>query len=148
MPNRARALLLTTLVLGLAACDKEDAPSQWEIIHGTATLELSAAVHPDSRAQLASYPSRTGSLTIADDSSTTGWIRIAAGDTVFLEGTLTREGGSTIITFNDLMPAEYTVITNGDFPDVYALLSTSVINSDVTGDAVPEPHRTYWQFGK
>lgn len=140
------ALLLVGATL--VGCGKDDPPSQWEIIHGTATLEFSAAVHPDTRAALATYPTRTGSLTIADDSVVSGWVRIAAGDTVDLVGVLTREGGETLITFDSLVPAEYTVITDGDFPDTYGLLSTSIIYSDVTGDAVAENHRTYWQFSR
>jgi hypothetical protein len=141
----AAPLLLLAATLG---CGKEDAPSQWEIIHGTATLTVSAAVHPDTRAALATYSSRTGTLTIAEDSTTSGWIRIAAGDTVFLAGTVVNDGGELIVTFDDLVPAEYTIITNGDFPDTYGLLSTTVLNSNVTGDASPEDHRIYWQFEK
>jgi hypothetical protein len=137
-------LLLVTAALG--ACETDDPPSQWEIIQGNAALELSAAVHPDTRASLATYPTRTGSLTIGEDSSTSGWIRIAAGDTVYLDGTVTREDGDLVFTFDDLVPAEYRVITRDDFPDTYALISTAIIYSDVTGSADPENHRIYWQF--
>jgi hypothetical protein len=142
------ALLILAGTLGLGACQKDDPPSQWEIISGTATLELSAAVDPTTHTQLATYPTRTGSLTIADDSTVSGWVRIAAGDTVDLVGILTHEGGETLITFDSLVPAEYSVITNGDFRDTYALLSTSILYSNVNEDPAPENHRLYWQFSK
>ncbi len=149
MLNTPRALLASSLlVLALAACKGDDPPSTWEIVHGTANLTVSAAVHPDTRASLASYPTRTGELTINDDSTTSGWIRIAAGDTVQLDGVVTHEGDEWLVTFEDLVPAEYQLLTDGDFPNTYGLLSTAVIYSDVTGDATAENHRIYWQFEK
>lgn len=141
------ALLVSTLLVA-AGCEKDEQPSPWEIIHGTAALEMSAALHPTTHAQLATYPSRTGSLVIGDDSTTSGWIRVAAGDTVQLTGKVTKEGSGLIVTFDDLVPAEYEILTDGDFPDTYGLLSTSVLYADVTGDAVAENHRIYWQFSR
>jgi len=143
LSRRFGALLL---LLALPACKADEKPSTWEIIQGDAELTMSAALHPSTRATLATYASRTGEISIHDDSTTSGWIRIAAGDTVQLDGVVTKEGGDWFVTFDDLLPAEYEVITDGDFPDSFGLISTTVLNSDVTGDAVPEQHRIYWQF--
>jgi hypothetical protein len=134
------------LMLALAGCKADEKPTTWEILEGSAELTMSAALHPTTRASLATYGSRTGGITIHADSTTTGWIRIAAGDTVQLDGVVTKEGNDWFITFDDLVPAEYEVITDGDFPDSFGLISTTILNSDVTGDAVPEQHRIYWQF--
>lgn len=144
--SRRAALPLLLSALVLAGCETEDPPTPWEIIKGTAPLTISAAVHPTTRVSLATYPSRTGTLTIADDSTTSGWIRMAAGDTVFLTGAVVKEGSGWIVTFDDLVPAEYNIITSGDYPDTYGLVSTAILTSDVTGDAVAEQHRIYWQF--
>ena len=133
-------------LFGTAGCKADDDPTAWEIIRGTAALAASAAVVPDTRVPLASYPSRTGSLTIGEDSSVTGWIRLAVGDTAFVTGTVAAEGGDLLMTLTGLTPGEYTIITDGAFPDTYGLLSTTILNSDVTGTADPELHRIYWQF--
>lgn len=132
--------LLVVLLLG--ACKSEDPPSSWEIIHGTASLTASKALHPDSGTVLGDFPTRTGSLTVADDSTVTGWIKLAAGDTVFIAtGTVTNSGG-LVMTLPALTPAEYEVITDGDFPHTYGLLSTA----SVSGGDVVAPHKVYWQF--
>ena len=149
MTIRPSIALLLSAALVLGGCEKDDPPSQWEILRGTASLEVSAAVTPGTPpSQIAIY-TRTGSLTIGEDSSTSGWIRLTAGpDSVHLDGMVTNDGGDLIVTFESLVPGEYTVITRDDYPDTYALLSTAVLTSDITGDAVPEQHRLYWQFSR
>ena len=134
------------LLLGVGCKAPDEGPTPWEIVHGTAALAASKAVHPDSLTQLASYPTRTGTITVADDSGVAGWIRLTAIDTAFFTGTLTDDGSGLLVTLTGLTPGEYTVITSGSFPDTYALLSTAILTSDVTGDAVPEQHRIYWEF--
>jgi len=147
MLNPSRTLGASLLlILALSSCKTEDLPTTWEIIHGTAELTISAAVHPDTRAPIVSYETRTGELTIKDDSTTEGWIKLAAGDTVDLVGQVTRDEGTWYVTFDDLLPAEYKIITNGEFAGVYGLVSTSVLTSNIVGDATPENYRVYWQF--
>src|SRR6478736_378185 len=119
MPSLSRRTGALLLLLTLLACKADEKPSTWEIIQGDATLTMSAALTPETRVKLATYGSRTGAITIHDDSTTTGWIRIAAGDTVQLTGLVTKEGNDWFITFDDLAPAEYEVITDGDFPDSF-----------------------------
>ena len=134
------------LVLGAAllfgGCKADEQPTAWEIIHGTAALTASKALHPDSGTVLGDFPTRTGSLTVADDSTITGWIALAMGDTVHITaGTVTKSGG-LVMTLPGLTPAEYTVLTDGDFPGTYGLLSTATVTG---GDAVAL-HKVYWQF--
>jgi len=142
MIRNSIGLLLLASTLGLAACQKDDPPSQWEIIQGTAALTASKALQPDSNTVLGDFPSRTGSLTVAEDSTVTGWIRLAEGDTVHITaGTVVNDGGLLMI-LPGLTPAEYKVLTKGDFPDTYGLLSTA----SVTGGDAGALHKVYWQF--
>jgi hypothetical protein len=142
MTKRSIALLLLASTLTLDGCKSDDPPSAWEIIQGTASLTASKSLHPDSNTVLGDFPSRTGSLVVADDSTVTGWIRMAAGDTIHItDGIVTREG-DLLMTLPGLTPAEYTILTDGDFPGTYGLLSTSA----VTGGDVGALHKVYWQF--
>jgi hypothetical protein len=140
----AYCVLGGTLLLG--SCKTDDPPTPWEIIHGSAALTGSADVVPDTRAPLATHPTRTGHLVVADDSTLSGVIRLTATDSAVVTGTVVEVGGGWVMTLNGLTPNEYTVITDGSFATTYGLVSTAIINSDVTGDAVPEQHRIYWQF--
>jgi len=70
------------------------------------------------------------------------------GDTAHLTGTVSSGGAGLVMTLSGITPGEYTVLTRSDFHSIYGLLSTAIINSDVTGDAVPEAHRIYWQFSR
>lgn len=137
------AFVLVVLTAGCAAQD--DKPSAWEILRGTAALTASKSLNPSTGAVLGDFPARTGELVVADDSTVTGWIRLAAGDTVFFEagtaGNVVNEGG-LVMTLPGLDPAEYTVITDGDFPDTYGLLSTA----SVSGGDVAALHKVYWEF--
>lgn len=142
-PHRAAiALLLFT-----AGCAAEEKPSAWEIVQGTGILAASMAVHPDTRAMIAQYD-RTGSITINPDSTISGQIALAPGSTANFTGLLTGSGSEFLVQLVGLNPDSYDVITSGDFPDTYALLSTAVINSDVTGDGIAEQHRIYWEFAR
>ena len=139
-----RALGLIVL-LASAGCKTEDPPTPWEIIHGTGNLVGSKALHPTTNAQIVDYPTRTGTLTVSGDSTISGAITLSVGNTVPFTGTVTKDG-DYFMTLTGLTPSEYRVLTDPDFPDTYALLSTSIINSDITGDAIPEQHRIYWEF--
>jgi len=142
MTSRAAIALVIASALTLAGCKTDDPPSAWEIIQGTAALTASKSLQPDSNTVLGDFPSRTGSLTVAEDSTVTGWIRLAAGDTVHITaGTVVNDGG-LVMTLPGLTPAEYKVLTKGDFPDTYGLLSTA----SVTGGDVGALHKVYWQF--
>jgi hypothetical protein len=133
------------MLLGAVACKTEDPSTPWEIIHGTGTLVGSKALHPTTNAQIVDYPTRTGTLTVSGDSTISGAITLSVGNTVPFTGTVTNDG-ELIMTLTGFTPTEYRVLTDPDFPETYALLSTSIINSDITGDAIPEQHRIYWEF--
>ena len=141
-PMRSVFVLLL-LTAGCAA--QEDKPSAWEIVRGTASLTRSRSIDPTSGAIVGDFPTRTGQLVVADDSTVTGWIKLAAGDTVHITtGTIVDDGG-LVMTLPELSPdepVEYEVITSGDFPDTYGLMSTA----SVTGGDVPGLHKVYWQF--
>lgn len=135
---------LVIALLGSAGCKAEDPPSEWEIIRGTAALAASKSLHPDSGTTMGNFPTRTGSLTVAEDSTVTGWIKMAAGDTVHITaGVVVNESG-LVMNLPGLDPSEYEVITSGDYPDTYALLSTAA----VTGGDVPGLHLVYWEFNQ
>jgi hypothetical protein len=135
-------------VLGAAllasGCKTDDPATPWEIIRGTASLVASKSLHPTTGAVLGDFPTRTGSLTVAADSTVTGWIRLAAGDTVFFTAGVVANDAGLVMTLPGLVPAEYTVITDGDFPDTYGLLSTA----SVTDGDVAALHKVYWEFAR
>jgi hypothetical protein len=140
-------VLIAAMLVGCKA--ERDEPTPWEIIEGTADLTDSKAVHPTTRAPFADYDSRIGTLTIAADSSVTGWIRMAAGDTAFFTGNVVLDGDDWVMTVaGDLTPTEYTIITDGGFPTTYALLSTTILNGNVDGIAGNEDYRVYWEFDR
>ncbi|HVX88219.1 MAG TPA: hypothetical protein VG940_04770 [Gemmatimonadales bacterium] len=145
MSSLRRACLLVLLTAGCAA--REEQPSAWEIVHGTAQLSASKSLDPSTGAVLGDFPTRTGSLTVAADSTVTGWIKLAAGDTVFFAdgtaGSVVNDGG-LVMVLPGLTPSEYAVITDGDFPDTYGLLSTS----SVSGGDVVALHKVYWEFAR
>jgi hypothetical protein len=137
-------------VLGIAllvsGCKTDDhSATPWEVIHGTASLTLSKAVTPTDHAELVNYAGRTGRLTVADDSTVTGWRKIGA-DSAAVNGTVAFIGDSAVMTLTGLTPGEYAVITSPDFPDTYALISTAILTADITGDPATEQYRVYWQF--
>lgn len=140
MRRRSAGALMALLLLG--ACKADDQPTAWEIVHGTSTLTASKALQPDSGTVLGDFPTRTGSLTVADDSTVTGWIKLAAGDTVHITAGTVVQSSGLVMTLPGLTPAEYKVITDGDFPHTYGLLSTASVSG---GDVVPL-HKVYWQF--
>lgn len=139
------ALALLLVAAGCAAQD--DKPSAWEIVRGTAELTASKSLHPTTGAVLGDFPTRTGQLVVADDSTVSGWIKLASGDTVHIStGTVVNDGG-LVMTLPEMSPdepTEYAVITNGDFPDTYGLLSTASVTG---GDAV-DLHKVYWEFAR
>ena len=135
-------LALAFLLLG--ACAAEEKPSAWEIVRGTAQLQGSKSLTPARDSVLADFPTRTGQLVVGDDSTVTGWIRLAAGDTVHITaGSVVNDGG-LVMTLPELTPSEYAVITDGDFPDTYGLISTS----SVSGGDHPSLHLVYWEFAR
>ena len=143
--RRSRTLLFLLFAAGCAAQD--DKPSAWEIVHGTASLTASKSLHPSTGAVLGEFPTRTGQLVVGDDSTVTGWIKLAAGDTVHITtGTIVNDGG-LVMTLPELSPdepVEYTVLTSGDFPDTYGLISTA----SVSGGDVGALHKVYWEFSR
>ena len=141
-----RAGVLLLLVTSAGCKTEDNSATPWEIMHGSATLTASAAVVPDTRSPLASYPTRTGHLVVADDSTVSGVIHLTVTDSAVVTGTLVEVGSGWVMTLNGLTPSEYTVLTNAGFATTYGLVSTAIINSDVTGDLTPEQHRIYWQF--
>ncbi|MEP6745019.1 MAG: hypothetical protein ABJB33_05940 [Gemmatimonadota bacterium] len=133
---------LVMTVIGSGGCkSQDDAPTPWEIVQGTAALAASKALDPTTGGVLGDFPTRTGSLTVADDSSVTGWIRLVAGDTTFINGNVVNDGG-LVMTLTGLTPVEYAIITDGGFPTTYALLSTAT----VSGGDVVGAHKVYWEF--
>lgn len=143
--RHSRWALAFLLVLG--ACAAEDPPSEWEIVQGTAILTASKAVNSVSGATIVDYD-RTGTITIHPDSTISGQIALAPGQTANFTGLLTGSGSSLLVQLTDLNPGSYSVLTSGKYPDTYALVSTAEITSDVTGDGIAEKHRVYWQFQK
>ena len=134
------AIMLLLLTAGCAA--QEDKPSAWEIVRGTAALTLSRSLHPTTGAILADFPTRTGQLVVADDSTVTGWIKMAAGDTVHIVAGTVAFDSVLVMVLPELSPVEYEILTSGDFPDTYGLRSTAT----VSGGDVSAPHKVYWQF--
>lgn len=133
---------LVMTVIGNGGCkSQDDAPTPWEIVHGTAALTASKSLDPVTGAVLGNFATRTGSLSVTDDSTVTGWIKLAAGDTAFVTGTVVNDGG-LVMTLTGLTPVEYEVITDGSFPNTYGLLSTAT----VTGGDVVGAHKVYWEF--
>ena len=145
---RPKCWVLGGIVLvAIGGCKTEDPPTPWAIIRGTASLADSKAVTPTTIEQIVDYPTRTGAITVASDSSVTGWIKLTAADSAqTFTGSVVAVGDSLVMTLTGLTPGEYAVRTSPEFGDTYALLSTAIINSDVTGDATPEQHRLYWEF--
>lgn len=143
---RAAYCVLGATLLAAGCKTEDNSATPWEILHGSATLVGSAAVVPDTRALIVDYPTRTGHLVVADDSTVSGVIHLGASDSAIVTGSVTEVGGGWVMTLNGLTPSEYTVITDGHFATTYGLVSTAIINSDVTGDLTPELHRIYWQF--
>ncbi len=134
------------LLVTSAACNTADnSATPWEIIHGSATLTGSKAVTPATRAEIVNYTGRSGKLTVADDSTVTGWRKIGV-DSAAVTGTVTFIGDSAVMTLTGLTPGEYAVITRSDFPGTYALVSTAILTADITGDPATEQYRVYWQF--
>jgi hypothetical protein len=140
-----RAFIALALVANAGCGTEPDSATPWEIIHGTASLTSSKAVTPTDHAELVNYSGRSGRLTVADDSTVTGWRKIGA-DSAAVNGTVTFIGDSAVMTLTGLTPGEYAVITRSDFPGTYALLSTAILTANITGDPATEQYRVYWQF--
>jgi hypothetical protein len=139
--------VLGAAVVGLVGCGTTTpSATPWEIIHGTSTLALSKALTPVTHTEIVNYTGRTGKLTVADDSTITGWRKLNAGDSAAVTGTVTFIGDSVVMTLTGVTPSEYTVLTSPSFPSTYALLSTAILNTDITGDGTPEQYRVYWEF--
>jgi len=146
-----RAIRVGYWVLGVAMITvgcKTDAShtTPWEIIHGTSSLVSSKAVDPTTHAEIVNYTGRSGKLTVADDSTVTGWRKLGPADSVAVTGTVSFIGDSAVMTLTGFTPGEYAVLTSPDFPDTYALLSTAILTADITGDPATEQYRVYWEF--
>ena len=146
-----RVLSAGCWVLGVAAiaagCKTDTkTATPWEIIHGTSTLAASKALDPATHAELVNYPGRSGKLTVAADSTVTGWRKLGPGDSVAVSGTVSFIGDSAVMTLTGFTPGQYAVLTSPDFPDTYALLSTAILTADITGDPATEQYRVYWEF--
>lgn len=139
------AAFLLTALLGCST-PADDRGTPWETLHGTAALASSKAVDPSTRAEIVNYTGRSGTLTVADDSTVTGRIKLSASDSVDLTGVLTFIGDSAVMTLTGVTPGEYAVITSPNFPDTYALLSTAILTANITGDPATEQYRVYWEF--
>lgn len=139
--NRSRTAALALLVF-LGGCAPEDRPSAWEIVRGTAALTASKSLHPTTGDELGDFPTRTGQLVVAEDSTVTGWIKMASGDTVHIVAGTVAFDSVLVMVLPELTPVEYEILTNGDFPDTYGLLSTG----SVTGGDVAALHKVYWEF--
>lgn len=147
--KRSRAVLC---VLGVAVmtvgCKADDPATPWEIVHGTATVAVSKAVDTASYAQIVTFPGRSGSITVADDSTLTGWYKLFAADSQHhFTGTvsLTPE---PVISLTGVIPWKYRLLTSPDFADTYGLVSDTVLTDNLVGDATLEHYRLYWEFHK
>ena len=146
MTHRSLPLLLSALLL--TGCQADDPPSPWEIIRGTAKLTANVAVDSATGNPLVTYTGRTGQLTIAADSSVTGWIKAPGSDTMHLTGTVTADGGRLLLQWTGASPTLYKVLTNSDFPSTYALLSVDVLHADLVGTPALESYMVYWEFDR
>lgn len=145
---RAACCVLTSGLL-LAGCKADDPATPWEIVHGTATLAASKAVDTATYSQIFAYTGRSGSITVADDSIITGWIKFSPADSQHhFTGTLSLSAGDPLMTFSGIDPWKYRLLTSSAFPDTYGLVSDTVLTADLVGDATPEHYRVYWEFHK
>ena len=138
-------VLGAALVLTGCKTDSKNA-TPWEVIHGSSVLAASKALDPATHAEIVNYTGRSGELTVADDSTVTGWRKLGPADSVAVTGTVAFIGDSAVMTLTGVTPGEYAVLTSPDFPDTYALLSTAILTADITGDPTPEQYRVYWEF--
>ena len=140
-------VLGAVVMISVAGCPAdEDLPTQWEIIEGTAALTASIAVDSATGIPLVTYGSRTGQLTIAADSSVTGWIKIPANDTMHFTGIVTSEAGDLLLEWTGSTPTIYRVLTDPNYPTTYALISLDVLHANLVGDPALESYLVYWEF--
>lgn len=150
---RAAARGAAWWVLGAAliatGCKTDPVPTPYEIVHGTASLAASKAVDDSQFTQLVAYSGRSGSLTVADDSTLSGWFKLSPADSQHhFTGSVTFGPGDPIMALSGVTPWKYRVATSPDFPDTYALISDTVLTADLVGDATLEKYRLYWEFHK
>jgi hypothetical protein len=134
--------------LVLSGCKADDPPTTWEIVHGTATLAAAKAIAESSFTEIVALSGRSGSLTVADDTTLSGWYRLSPADSQHhFTGTLTL-GPDPIMALSGVTPWQYHLLTNPDFADTYALVSDTVLTANLVGDATLERYRLYWEFHK
>lgn len=140
-----RGLLWVVVVAGCKATEPSATP--WEVVHGTSTVTASRAVDTASYATIAVLSGRSGSITVADDSSLTGWFKFAPGDSEHaFTGAVTFGTGGGTVTLTGVSPWKYRLITLNDFPDTYGLVSDTVLTANLVGDSGLEHYRLYWEL--
>lgn len=145
---RARSAGCWVLVALTAGCNAtEPSTTPWDILRGTSTVAVSKGVDTASYAEIVTLTGRSGSITIADDSTVTGWFKDSASDAQHhFTGSISFGGGGVMMSLTGYSPWKYRVITSGDFPDTYGLVSDTVLTADLVGDAGPEHYRLYWEL--
>ena len=135
----------TMLLAGCKATDTSATP--WEIVHGTSAVSVSKAVDTASYAEIVTLSGRSGSITVADDSTVAGWFKDSASDSLHhFTGTLSFGGGGVTMSLSGYTPWKYRVITSSSFPNTYGLVSDTVLTANLVGDAGLEHYRLYWEL--
>lgn len=144
----ARSAACCTLVLAVIGCGTtEPSATPWEILHGTSTVAASKAVDTTTYAQIVALSGMSGSITVADDSTLTGWFKLFPADSQHhFTGSVSFGSGGTTMSLTGFSPWKYRVITGSSFPDIYGLVSDTTLTADLVGDAGLEHYRQYWEL--
>lgn len=137
--------VMVALVAGCKTTEPSATP--WEVLHGTSVVTDSKAVDTATYAEIVTLTGRSGSITVADDSTLTGWFEDSAGDSQHhFTGSVSFGADGVTMSLTGFSPWKYRVITSGSFPDTYGLVSDTVLATDLVGDAGLERYRLYWEL--
>lgn len=136
------------LVALTAGCKgTEPSATPWEILHGTSTVAVSKAVDTATYAEIVTLTGRSGSITVADDSTLSGWFKLSPADSQHhFTGSVSFGGGGATMSLTGFSPWKYRVITSSGFPDTYGLVSDTVLTANLVGDGALEHYRLYWEL--
>ena len=133
-----------TALAGCKATDTSATP--WEIVHGTSTIAAAKAVDTATYAQIVAFTGAGGTITVADDSSLTGWFKLAAADSQDHFTGSVSFGDSARMALSGITPWKYRLITSSAYPNTYGLVSDTVLTANLVGDAGLEHYRLYWEL--
>ena len=141
------ACCVMAVAIAVAGCKATDtSATPWEIVHGTSTVSAVKAVDTASYAQIVAFTGGGGSITVADDSSLSGWFKLAAADSQHHFTGSVSFGDSATMALSGITPWKYRLITSSAYPTTYGLVSDTVLTADLVGDAGLEHYRLYWEL--